>query len=99
MAHSYIACEPPTILKDIMYIKDINKLKRKMNKVCAKAVNEIIEQLIANENEEMVRTGNSAARYEPTALEVKFIMDVNSAPPSSTNPFQIYCNPKIDLNK
>ena len=56
--------------------------------------------LIANENEDMVRTGSYLlARYEPTALEVKFIMDVNSAPPSSTNPFQIYCNPKIDLNK
>jgi hypothetical protein len=59
-----------------MYIKDINKLKRKMSKECNTIINGIIEQMIANEEILKVSQVDPAAIIQATSLELKMVLTV-----------------------
>jgi len=59
-----------------MYIKDINKLKRKMSKECNTVINGIIEQMIANEELLKISQSDVAAIIQATSLELKMILTV-----------------------
>jgi hypothetical protein len=59
-----------------MYIKDINKLKRKMSKECNAVINGIIEQMIANEELLKISQSDVAAIIQATSLELKMILTV-----------------------
>jgi hypothetical protein len=59
-----------------MYIKDINKLKRKMSKECNAVINGIIENMIANEEMLKVSQTDPAAILQATSLELKMILTV-----------------------
>lgn len=79
-----------------MYIKEIAKLKRMMAKTCNKAINEIIEQLIANENIHKVQLCNPDAEFQASQLNIKFEMDVDDKV-NNTHAFKVFCNPAISL--
>ena len=59
-----------------MQIRDINKLKRKLTKICNDRIIGIIEQMIANESAMKAFQGNEVVTLQPISLELKIILTV-----------------------
>jgi hypothetical protein len=78
-----------------MYISDVNKIKRKMSKVCNKAINSIIDQLIANEQLAIASSGDAELQFVIEKCQIKFDLDIKD--PSKANTFQMVCHPSVDL--
>ena len=62
-----------------MHIKEINKLKRKMNKECEIVINKIIEQMIANEVLMKAAQEDPNAKLQAISLELKIMLTVRPA--------------------
>lgn len=79
-----------------MNIKEIAKLKRKMNKACNKAVNEIIDQLIIHEDIYKVNLNDPDVGLRFTDCDIKFELNFEDKN-GVTKPNKMFCNPKLDL--
>lgn len=79
-----------------MQLKEIEKLKKNMNKACNKAIKEIIEQLVYNEDQHKVSQNDPDATFQPVNLNVKFLLDIEDKG-GKVKPFQMFCNPIVDL--
>lgn len=79
-----------------MQSKEIFKLKRQMSKICNKAINNMIEQLIANEDIHKVSQSDPNAAFQAISLNVNFVLNLEDKD-NKVKPFQIVCNPLIDL--
>jgi hypothetical protein len=67
-----------------------------VNKICNKAINEIIEQLIANESQHKVSQSDPNATFQAVDLNVKFVLNIEDKD-NRVKPFQMFCNPVVDL--
>ncbi len=78
-----------------MYLKEALKLKRKLNKICDGVINELIEQLMANEQAMIANSGDASLQL--TADSLKYSLTLNVVDNKSLVPFQINGNTKVDL--
>ena len=79
-----------------MQPKEISALKKKMSQVCNKAINEIIDQLIYNENQHKVTQSDPYATFQAVDLNFKFEMNFEDKD-GKVKPFKMYCNPTANL--
>ena len=79
-----------------MYIKQSRKLKNKLSKMCNKAIDEIIETLINNENMHKVMHGDPDAMLNTLDADIKIAINVQDSK-NQQKSFQIVSNPTLDL--
>lgn len=79
-----------------MQPKEIAELKEKMLQVCNKAIDEILDQLVYNENDLKVNQSDPYASLRAIDLDIKFLMNVEDKD-GKLKPFQMFCNPKVNL--
>jgi len=80
-----------------MLIKDINKLKRKMQKACDEAIDGIIDQMILNEDVLKISSQDPSREFKATKLNIKLLVDIKDPSDPDPKSWQIYCNPITDL--
>lgn len=78
-----------------MYIKEALKLKRKLNKICSSVIDNLIEQLMANEQAMIAHSGDASQQL--TADSLKYSLTINVIDNKTKIPFEINGNNKVDL--
>lgn len=67
-----------------------------MKKTCDKAINEIIDQIIANEEHHKIKTGDADINLALSKLDVTFNLKVKEQQGKAVA-FEVYCRPIVDL--